>query len=190
MRNVKKNARQRYEAHRHEAPDPQGLMIISSCALILEAYRELIRNGASNDDAFDAVRRSFSSIFASPASRAVRVLMMLTPDPVSTLRRTSIAPMFRTTFGQLFTFEERRTEDSFVFVIPKCGIHEFFVREGEPQLTRAFCAWDRNWLGVMDASTRPIATRRSLTLVTDGVPCEFHFEPAPSEPSPTVDVTL
>lgn len=189
LRRVKDQASETYEARRGETPDPQGLMIISTCSLILASYRELTSNGVTEDRAFEAARNSFSSIFAKSARKTVRALLLFLPDPVRTMRKRSIAPLFGAVFGQLFTFEERRTNDSFVFVIPQCGIHEFFSKEGEPQLTRAFCAWDRNWLGVLDSSNRPVATRRSLTLVTDGRPCEFHFEPAAPEPAPTIDVT-
>ncbi|MBR8640478.1 L-2-amino-thiazoline-4-carboxylic acid hydrolase [Streptomyces tuirus] len=190
LRRVKAQAGATYAARRAEAPDPQGLMIISSCALILASYRELIRRDIEEDRAFEVVRRSFSSIFAKPASRGVRALLRFVPDPVRTMRRRSIAPFFRAVFGRLFTFEEERTSDSFVFVIPRCGIHDFFSKEGEPQLTRAFCAWDRNWLGVLDASDRPVATRRSLTLATGHHRCEFHFDPAEPGPASTMDVTL
>ncbi|MEU1519865.1 L-2-amino-thiazoline-4-carboxylic acid hydrolase [Streptomyces sp. NPDC005811] len=187
---VKAQANEIYQARRCEAPDPQGLMIISTCSLILASYRELIRNGVAEDRAFEVVRRSFSSIFSAPARKSVRAMLAFLPDPVRTMRKRSIAPLFRAAFGRLFTFEEERTSDSFVFVIPQCGIYDFFLQEGEPQLTRAFCAWDRNWLGVLDSSDRPVATRRSLTLVTGGHRCEFHFEPAEPRPAPTVDVTL
>ncbi|WP_082981584.1 L-2-amino-thiazoline-4-carboxylic acid hydrolase [Mycolicibacterium mucogenicum] len=186
---VQSQASEIYRRRRRESPDPQGLMVISACALILASYRELQRNGLSNDAAFEVVRRSFSSIFGPQARMTVRVLVHFLPDPVGTMRKRSIAPFFRTVFGRLFTFEERRTPNSFVLVIPRCGIYDFFSQEGEPNLTRAFCAWDRNWLGVLDASDRPVATRRSLTLVTDQRPCEFHFDPAPAGPAPTVDVT-
>lgn len=187
---VRKNAGEMYEAKRHTAPDPQGLMIISSCSLILASYRELTARGVSEDRAFEVVRGSFSSIFAESAGRAVRATLFFLPDPVASMRRHSIAPMFRTVFGSLFTFDGTRTDDSYLLTISRCGIYDFFVSEGEPQLTRAFCAWDRNWLGELEHSARPVATRRSLTLVTDGKPCEFHFEPSDTNPPSVVDVTL
>jgi hypothetical protein len=190
VRSVRHDARRIYEARRHEAPDPQGLMVISSCSLILASYRELVARGITEERAFEVVRGSFSSIFAMPAGRAVRGALFLVRDPVSTLRRRSISTLFRTVFGSLFTFEDRTTDAGSVLTISRCGIYDFFVREGEPGLTRAFCAWDRNWLGELDQSERPVATRRSLTLVTDGKPCEFHFERADARPAPTVDVTL
>jgi hypothetical protein len=190
MRSVMKNARETYEARRHEAPDPQGLMVISSCSLILASYRELVARGVSEERAFEMVRGAFSSIFAASAGHAVRGVLRLVPDPVATMRRRSITPLFREVFGSLFSFEDHSTELGTVMKISRCGIYDFFLREGEPSLTRAFCAWDRNWLGELDHSSRPVATRRSLTLVTDGKPCEFHFDRAQPVPAPTVDVTL
>jgi hypothetical protein len=190
VRSVTEHARQTYEARRHEAPDPQGLMIISSCSLILESYRELVDRGVSQERAFEVVRGSFSSIFAASAGHAVRGVLRLVPDPVATIRRRPIAPLFREVFGSLFSFEDHSTDRGTVLTISRCGIYDFFLREGEPGLTRAFCAWDRNWLGELDHSPRPVATRRSLTLVTDGKPCEFHFDRAQPLPAPTVDVTL
>jgi hypothetical protein len=190
LRLVEIRASETYAVRRGEAPDPQGLMVISTCCLILASYRELVEHGVAEERAFEAVRRSFSRIFANPARTSVRVMLFFMPDPVGTMRRRSIAPFFRAVFGRLFTFEELRTSDGFVLVIPRCGVHEFFKSEGEPRLTRVFCAWDRNWLGALDRADRPVATRRTLTLVTDGTPCEFHFESAERGPAPTVDVSL
>jgi hypothetical protein len=120
----------------------------------------------------------------------VRLALVFVSDPVAKMREGSITLFFERTFGKLFTFEQMRTEKGVALVIPKCGYLDFFAREGEPQLTRAMCAWDRNWLSLLDGSNRPVATRSSLTLVTDGRPCEFHFDAAGAGPAPTRDVTL
>lgn len=69
LRRVEARAGETYAARRGEAPDPQGPMVLSTCCLILASYQELIERGVAEERAFEAVRRSFSSIFARPGEK-------------------------------------------------------------------------------------------------------------------------
>jgi hypothetical protein len=190
VRHVRCEARRTVEARRAEIPDPQGLMVISSASLVLASYREITRHGIAEAEARELIGRVFRRVFAVPTSRATRLLLRFTPDPVAEMNRHSIAPLFRVVFGRLFTFDEHHTDAGVVLTVSHCGFNDFFTHEGEPQLTRLICAWDRNWLQPMDSSDRPIATRRSQTLSTGAPRCEFHFDSAEPRPAPTVDVAL
>jgi hypothetical protein len=51
LRRLKAQASETYEERRGDSPDPLGLMVVSTCALILASYRELTRNGVAEDRA-------------------------------------------------------------------------------------------------------------------------------------------
>lgn len=190
MDRVKIEARGYYRAHLREIPDSKGFFTLTLAALVLASYQELRRNGILEDEALESVRRAYSSTYGAQMYGATKIWLAFVSDPVSALRKNSAVPFFKAVFGGWFTFEDERPGENYTLIISQCGFHNFFEKEGAPQLTRVMCSMDRNWLGAIDSSDRPVATRRSLTLATGGNRCEFHFDRAASAPAPTVDVTL
>jgi hypothetical protein len=65
---------------------------------------------------------------------------------------------------------------------------------GEPSLTVLICAWDRNWMDLIDQSPRPVRTERPSTISTGGDCCRFRFirdaQKSGKEPNDVVLVQL
>ena len=70
--------------------------------------------------------------------------------------------------------EEKET-NSVDLLVTQCYYHQFFVDHGEPGLTLLVCAWDRNWMNVVDESFRAIRTERPSTISTGGDCCRFRY---------------
>lgn len=164
-----------FNDHRGDAPDKQGVAVVGLNALLLAAYRELVDAGVERTVAFDTVRTTFRACFGRPTRLAVRTVMLLSNDPVRLLQRMQLSRVFGHIFGKMFTFEDRHTVGGVELRITKCGSNEFFIRQGEPLLTRIFCEWDQNWLGPIQSSRHAIKVDRPVTMATGAGHCEFHI---------------
>lgn len=183
------SARSIYEQNVAQSPDKRGPMVIAINALILAAYRELINAGIERVTAYDVVRDSFRANFSRTTRLGMRIAMRLSRDPVDSVSRVGLARVFRWIFGSSFTFRDH-VEDSHVeLVITKCAGHDFFVREGEPLLTRILCGWDHNWLGPIQSSRHDVKVSRPITLATGAAHCEFRIERGQGQSS-IADVTI
>ena len=175
VRRTAESAQLIFNDHRGNAPDKQGVAVVGLNALLLASYRELVDAGVPRTVAFDTVRNTFRSCFGRPTQLAVRTVMLLSNDPVRLLQRVRLSRVFGRIFGKMFTFEDRHTEQGVELRITKCGSNEFFIREGEPLLTRIFCEWDQNWLGPIQSSRHAIKVDRPVTMATGAGHCEFHI---------------
>ena len=106
----------------------------------------------------------------------------------------SMAKQGQRMYGKSMEFADENTEDSADMLVTRCAFHEFFVGHGEPSLTVLICAWDRNWMDVIDQSARPVRTERPTTISTGGDCCRFRFirdaEKSGKEPNDVVLVQL
>ena len=97
-------------------------------------------------------------------------------------------------YGKSMEFADENTDDSADMLVTRRAFHQFFVDQGEPSLTVLICAWDRNWMDVIDQSNRPVRTERPTTISTGGDCCRFRFirdaEKAGKEPNDVVLVQL
>ena len=186
---IRDNAQGIFDKHSHKAPDSQGMIAIGMPALVLATHRELIARGISEDVAFEALRRTYRSMYGAPMRWMTRLELLLVRDPVKFYEKHFI-PFLNSYFGKSFTWHKKTTDSGWALVGTKCGFWEMFAAEGAPQLTRLICEWDQNWMNVLDRSRRPIAMRRTMTLSTGASHCEFHFDRAAPAPAQTVDVVI
>lgn len=189
VRRTAESARAIYEANLAQSPDKRGPMVIAINALILAAYRELVSAGVEKVTAYDAVRDTFRGNFSRTTRLGMRIAMRLSRDPVGSMSRVGLARVFHAIFGSSFTFHDRIEANSVELVITKCAGYDFFVREGEPLLTRILCGWDHNWLGPIQSSRHDVKVNRPITLATGAGHCEFHIERGHGQ-STVADVTI
>lgn len=175
VRRVATSAHAVYEENLAGSPDKRGPMVIAINALILAAYRELKCAGVEELTAYDVVRDTFRANFSRTTRLGMRIAMKLSRDPVDSMSRVSLARVFHWIFGSSFTFHDRIDDTRVELVITKCAGHDFFVREGEPLLTRILCGWDHNWLGPIQSSRHDVHVIRPITLATGADHCEFHI---------------
>ena len=175
-------------------PDKKGRMILAMCSLVLASHRVLIQRLDDPRMAFDTVRLSFEQTYAKPMQWAYRLWLRVFRDPVGKLQRMSMAKYGQRMYGKSMEFADEETDDSADMLVTRCAFHQFFIDHGEPSLTLLFCAWDRNWMDVIDHSARPVRTERTSTISTGGDCCRFRFvrdaEKAGKEPYDVVLVQL
>ena len=175
LRNSRDAAQRLFDARRGSLPDKQAQMIVGVCSLVLAAYRELGAGGLDSKAAFEIARRGFYRTYQTPTKLMTRAMLALSRDPVKALSRRSLKAMSERMYGATMEFGQEVTHDTVDLIVNRCAFHQFFVDNGEPQLTPIFCGWDRNWMDVIDASNRPVRTERPTTISTGADRCRFRL---------------
>jgi hypothetical protein len=172
---IKREARALFDERVESLPDRQGRTILSMCSLVLAAYRQLKQRLGDPDAAFQTVRMAFERTYATPMRWYFRFWLWMCRDPVGSLQNSSMARVGQWMYGKSMEFADDKSEHSADMLVTRCAFHQFFVEHGEPTLTLLVCAWDRNWMDVVDQSSRPIRTERASTISTGSDSCRFRF---------------
>lgn len=191
---IKRQAREIFDDSVDALPDKKGRMILAMCSVVLAAYRQLNQRLDDPSVAFDTVRLTFERTYPTPMRWSCRLWLRMFRDPVGRLQRMSMAKQGQRMYGKSMEFADETTDDSADMLVTRCAFHQFFADHGEPSLTVLICAWDRNWMDVIDQSNRPVRTERPTTISTGGDCCRFRFirdaEKAGKEPNDVVLVQL
>ena len=153
-------------------PDKQTKALTASCCLVLAAYREL-RGELGEAEAYNLVRDAVYRVYQKPMRFLIRLYLWLARDPLKWLRANRWRNQSRRMYGAGMQFDQEESENSVDLLVRRCTFHEFFLEHGQPELTRVFCAWDRNWMDVVDDAGRSIRTERPETISTGGACCRF-----------------
>lgn len=172
---IKRQAQAVFDEQVDALPDPKGRIILAMCSLVLASFRSLKVRLDDPSLAFDTVRLTFEKTYARPMQWYYRVWLRLFRDPIGKLQRTSLAKLGQRMYGKSMEFVDEKTDDSVDMLVTHCAFHQFFIDHGEPSLTLLICAWDRNWMDVIDQSSRPVRTERPTTISTGGDCCRFRF---------------
>jgi hypothetical protein len=114
--------------------------------------------------------------YQKPVRLLVHVWLWLTRDPLKQLRgKCKWLHQIQRMYGSGMQFDQEETEISVDIIIRRCAFHAFFLEQGEPGLTRVLCAWDRNWMDIVDASRHSIRTERPTTISTGGDCCRLRL---------------
>jgi len=180
-----------YDSRRRTLPDMQARTILGMCSLVLTAYRELNVALDNQQSALDVVKTAVFQNYERFGKFMNRPLLWISRDPVTLLSKLNLRKWSQWMYGRSMEFEQDSAEDRVTLLVNHCAFHEFFVEQGEPELTRLFCAWDRHWMDVVDASTRPVRTERPTTISTGATSCRFDFvRDSQKEGKPKRDVIL
>jgi hypothetical protein len=163
-----------FREHELSLPDAQTKSWIATCCLVLAAYREL-RGSLAAPIALRLIGRIVYRTYQRPMRFLTRAWLLLTRDPLKRLRGNWWKAQSQRVYGGGMKFDQEETEDSVDLIVRRCAFHEFFMKHGEPELTRVFCAWDRNWMDIVDASERSIRTERLAAISTGSSCCRFRL---------------
>ena len=190
LRSIRKEAETIFRDCEPTLPDSQTRSLVASCSLVLAAYRHLSR-GRDPAQAFEIVRRAVYRTYGRPMRFMARLWLRLARDPLKRLGRHWWRRQSARMYGAGMQFDQEDTADSVDLIVRRCAFHEFFAKHGEPELTRVFCGWDRNWMDVVDEPGRPVRTERPTTLSTGGDCCRFRIVRVTGERhEPGTDVIL
>jgi len=191
VREVRREATTIYETSPKPDRGRKGHMIVSMCSLVLATYRVI--NAQTNDAslAFHAAQQTMATTFRAPVRLMLWFYMKLWRDPIGKLSRMNFAKRGRKAYGKSMEFGQEHTSDGLDMLVRRCSFHQFFVDHGVPGLTLAVCNWDRNWMDLLNNSTRPIRTERPTTISTGGDCCRFRFiRDADKQGAATADAVL
>ena len=187
---IKRQTQELFDQRVASLPDKKGRMILAMCSLVLASYRLLKQRTNDPSLAFDTVRLSFEQTYAKPMQWAYGLWLRMVRDPVGKLQRMSMAKYGQRMYGKSMEFVDETIDNSADMLVTKCAFHQFFIDHGEPSLTLLICAWDRNWMDVIDRSVRAVRTERPSTISTGGDCCRFRFvrdaQKADKEPNDVV----
>jgi hypothetical protein len=174
LERVRDTAQQIFDAENQSLPDKQARMILGMCAVVLAAYRELVAVTEDAQRAYTIVeaayRKSYQTLF-----KLMYGSLLVFRDPVRRLSGMDLAKNGQRIMGASMSFGQQKDANSTTMIVTRCAFHQFFVDHGEPSLTRLICAWDRNWMDVLNASKRPIRIERPSTISTGAEACHFRF---------------
>jgi len=169
-------AQQLFDADKERLPDKQAYMVQGACCMVLAAYRILKDQSQDQQQAFALVRAAFQRTYRGMGKFMMRPLLWFSRDPVKTLTSSDRTMKWsRRMYGVSMGFAQEADADSYTLVVNRCAFHQFFVDHDEATLTPLICEWDRNWMDVVDASTRPVRTERPTTISTGSQTCRFRF---------------
>ncbi|HEX9757448.1 MAG TPA: L-2-amino-thiazoline-4-carboxylic acid hydrolase [Nitrospiria bacterium] len=172
---IKEQAKEVMEKERFSIPDRQAYLILTLCAYVLASFQRVRKRSSSSEETFECVRIAFCKTFQTPYQFLTRIYLMVHKDPFHALSKYSMPEINYKLFGSSMCFEERKNDNQIDLIVTRCAFHSFFERYGEPQLTRLFCEWDRNWMDVANASSRPIRVDRPSALSMGDDQCIFQF---------------
>jgi len=190
VKEIKECAKEVMEKERFSIPDRQAYLILILCAYVLASFQRVKEQTLSSDEAFEVVRKAFRKTFQIPYQLLTRIYLWVHKDPFHALSKYSMPEINYKLFGSSMCFEERKNDNQFDLIVTRCAFHAFFVKHGEPQLTRLFCEWDRNWMDVANASSRPIRVDRPSALSMGDEQCIFQFVYDETKPKPENDVVF
>ena len=187
LERVRDAAQQLFDAESSSLPDKQGRMILGMCVVVLAAYRELGTLTGDAQRAYSLVEAAFRKSYQTLFKLMYASLLLVSRDPVRRLSGMDLAKNGHTMMGASMRFGQHTDADSTTMIVSRCAFHQFFVDHGEPSLTRLICAWDRNWMDVLNASKRPVRVERPHTISTGAETCHFRFVRDPDK-RPAYDV--
>jgi L-2-amino-thiazoline-4-carboxylic acid hydrolase-like protein len=175
VENIKRQAQGIFDARRASLPDRRARLVLTLCSLILASYRELLNVTGDPKEAEEIVGKTLLQTNQASARVMTRVFILSSRNPFRLLSRVSLKGISELTYGRSMGFDQERTQNSVSLIVNRCAFHQFFIDNGEPQLTQLLCLWDRNWMDPINSSNRPVRIERPTTISTGSETCQFRF---------------
>ncbi len=173
---IRDTALQLFDEGKGTLPDKQAHMIRGACSLVLAAYRIVKDQSHDQQQAFTLVMAAFQQTYQGMGKFIMRPLLWVSRDPVKTLSSSErLRSWSQSMYGSSMGFDQAVDADGYTLIVNRCAFHQFFIDHDEPLLTPLVCAWDRNWMDVVDSANRPVRVERPTTISTGADACRFRF---------------
>jgi hypothetical protein len=173
VKRVQVTAQEIFERHDQLCPDIQAHIILRLCCLALGGYQVLVAETNNPQIAYFILKTTVGKLYQGFGQSMFRPLLWLSSDPVKVISNINWKKWNQLIYGKGFEFEQEVILNRVTLFVNQCAFHQFFVEQGEPHLTQAFCNWDRVWMDVIDGSNRPVKTERPTTISTGFDCCQF-----------------
>lgn len=174
LQGLEEEAKRLQQAYRAMATDAPAQVHLLMTAYVLAGYRVMRAEGMAAETVRDLLQEAFTGM----GGRWIRLFSWLrlrfARDPLTALRRTAQRRAL-SDYGSTFRFSEKDIARGFVLQVHRCFYYDFFRRNGHPELTTIFCAWDRNWGDAIEPKRLGVRFERPATLAEGHAACEFVF---------------
>ena len=165
-------------ARRHLVADDGQTELTHALATGLHAATELLEEaGLSRREARDRAGAAFLKSGQSLARWSMRLWLWVTPDPVGHAKAgNKLAERARMAWGGGLKAHQENGPDHATLMVTECVFVDYFWDAGRSDLTPILCAWDAQWMEIVNASDRPVSVSRSGTLAQGCEACDFCFK--------------
>ncbi|SHK69078.1 L-2-amino-thiazoline-4-carboxylic acid hydrolase [Rhodothermus profundi] len=167
-------AEQLRQSNQDLALDPPAQVHLLMTSYVLAGYRILQDHGLSPEAARALLQQAFAGMGRRWIWLFTWLQMRLARNPLEMLRQTA-RRRARTDYGATFHFSETGNAEAFTLLVHRCFYYDFFRRNGHPELTLIFCAWDRNWADAIRPERDGVRFERPTTLAEGQDACRFVF---------------
>lgn len=129
------------------------------------AIRTLEDHGFDEDRALVTLKSAFVASGGWLARNDVWMWMLIDKHPFLIVAAQGPAKLVQKCHGDGIRVTEHCSPDAVILQVDQCPFHEYFWNVSRPELTQVMRAWDANWIGVINRSSRPISvtTRFDVT---------------------------
>lgn len=150
----------------------QGHILMTS--YVLASYRVLQQRIDDVESIKDIIEKAFCEPGRIWIQWAMRLSLLFAQDKMKMI--VGQTDKSAASYGKSTVIENQGDGISFYSSnVKRCGYHEFFKANGTPELTRLFCAWDKNWAAEIKPDKHGIKFSRPTTIAAGDDMCRFEF---------------
>lgn len=162
-----------FNAEKNNITDKQSQSHQIMCAFVLAAFEKLSINNCK-EDALNELTETLKKFGGKFIQWSMKIMLWVKRDKQKFLENAAIEKS-KETYGDSFVIDEERKDRQFTSIVKKCGYYEFFRRNGKPELTGIFCAWDLLWADEINKQNCGIEFKRPTTIANQDNDCRFEF---------------
>jgi hypothetical protein len=149
----------------------------------LHAAAELLEEaGLDRRAARDRAGAAFLQSGKGLAHWLTRAWLWTASDPVGQAQDGDrLSARARLIWGAGMRFHQENGPDHATLKVTECAFADYFWDAGRSDLTPILCAWDAQWMEIVNASDRPVSVSRSGTLAQGCDVCDFCLRRVPAE---------
>lgn len=123
---------------------------MTMAAVVLASYRALMAELDDEAKVIRALKDTFCKFVKAPLQLGLRTALTLSGDPLKLVAKAFSNSVCEKVYGATFVFETELTPYQLRLETKRCFFFEFFRAQGLPHLTEVLCAWDSNWVDVVN----------------------------------------
>ena len=163
-----------FDSNRELITDQPSQFHLMLTSYLLSAV-QILEVRTTADQAQEIARKAFIDNGRVLVSLFIRGGMLLSKDKFGYILKNTGEEVVKA-YGDGFDIEVDTDNATFTTTrVKKCGFHEFFKKNGRPELTSLMCDWDNNWSDTLKTN-RHVEFSRPTTIAGGDQSCDFQFK--------------
>lgn len=181
-KSIKTKSRTLIAGYEDMGEDKRDRFHLEISALILASYRSLQASGVAEEQIIDLLNRALFDAYRGLLGGLFKIALLVSSDGYRFItRRLETGALVNRYFGDAFSFYSRKGEYKFDFVVNQCLYHDFFQKNGAPELTAVVCFSDYAWMDIVKKEQHKAFVKRPMALGHGNKRCIFHIERYPGQ---------